>query len=100
MITLTVHNGLTVAEHETISYNLLEYKTDNFWPNYGFADHVFLTSIKNMEETDFNSPDGGRYMGPSYCGGICFEKKIVDYLSFSNKFRFIYNKNSYYVHNS
>jgi len=93
------HNGLTPGEYETTAYNLLEYKTDNFCPSYSFADHTFLTSIKNMEETDFNSPDGGRYHGPSYCGEICFEKKIVDYFCLSDKFRFIYNKNSYYIHN-
>jgi hypothetical protein len=97
---LSKHNGLTVGEHETISHNLLEYKTNSFCPTYDFADHLFLTSIKNMEETDFNSPEGGKYHGPSYCGEICFEKKIVDYSCLCNKFRFIYNKNSYYIHNS
>lgn len=94
------NNGLTCGEYETMSYRLTDYKTDDFCPSYSFSDQVFLTSIKNMNQVNFNSPDSGRYLGPHYCGGICFEKKIVDYLSFSNKFRFIYNKNSYYVHNS
>lgn len=95
-----IHNGLTCGEYETISYNLQEYKTESFCPSFSFADHVFLISSKNINKINFNLPDSGRYLGPEYCGGICFEKKIVDYLSFSNKFRFIYNKNSYYVHNS
>jgi len=94
------HNGLTCGEYETISYNLLEYKTENFCPSFSFADHLFLISSKNINKINFNSPESNKYFGPYYCGGICFEKKIVDYSSESNKFRFIYNKNSYYIHNS
>lgn len=92
-------NGVTCGEHEMITYGLSMYETENFHPSYGFSDQVFLTSIKNMEESDFNCPDSGKYFGPIYCGGICFEKKMIDYFSFSNKFRFIYNKNNYYIHN-
>jgi len=93
-------NGLTCGEHETISYNLSEYKTENFCPSFGFADQVFLISSKNIDEINFNPPESRRYNGPGYCGGICFEKRIVDYSCYSNRFRYIHNKNSYYVHNS